>query len=182
MKVYEYIPRYTYQDYALWEGNWELIYGFPHAISPSPTNKHQYVSLALASELFFRLNKKDSGCNNCRVYQDLDWIIADDTVVRPDIMIVCGEMKGDFLTFPPMLVVEIISPSSSLRDKNIKYQLYEEQQVKYYLLLNPKNKTIEIFELVNGEYVQRDTINSFELHSNCELAFDIPAFVQQLNF
>jgi hypothetical protein len=35
------IPRYTYEDYKLWEGDWELIKGYPYAMSPSPKRKHQ---------------------------------------------------------------------------------------------------------------------------------------------
>jgi Putative restriction endonuclease len=35
------IPRYTYNDYKQWEGQWELIYGYPCAMSPSATNLYE---------------------------------------------------------------------------------------------------------------------------------------------
>ena len=98
MKAYEHIPRYTYSDYAQWEGNWELINGYPHAMSPSPARKHQFVCTELVVNIHTTL-KKETNCGDCFVYQELDWIISDDTTVRPDIMIVCGKIEGDFLTF-----------------------------------------------------------------------------------
>lgn len=180
MKVYEYIPRYTYSDYAKWEGHWELIYGYPHAMSPSPNRKHQFVSLELAAEIRSSLKGNTKECGHCKVYQDLDWIITEDTVVRPDIMVVCGKMEGDFLTFAPVLVIEIISPSSLLRDKNVKHQVYGNSGVKYYAIVNPKNKTTEIFELVNGEYIPQNTLGQFALHNDCVLNFNISSFVQEL--
>ena len=33
-KAHEYLPHYTYEDYCMWEGNWELIDGIPYAMSP----------------------------------------------------------------------------------------------------------------------------------------------------
>lgn len=44
----QHIPRYSYADYAQWEGNWELINGYPHAMSPSPALKHQRTSNAVS--------------------------------------------------------------------------------------------------------------------------------------
>ena len=40
----EYLPNYTYDDYVLWEGNWELIDGIPYAMSPAPTVTHQEIN------------------------------------------------------------------------------------------------------------------------------------------
>ncbi len=179
MKAFEYIPRYTYKDYALWEGHWELIDGHPHSMSPSPLKQHQRVGKKLLGVLD-ELLETGGACKDCEVFYELDWIISDDTTVRPDLMIVCGDMKENFLTFPPTLIIEILSKATSLKDRHIKHKLYETQGVKFYLLVNPDTKTTEIFELINGAYVPNDTISRFALHGNCELAFDIPAFVQGL--
>ena len=60
------LPYYTYQDYVHWEGKWELIEGFPYAMSPAPIPKHQIVSLSIASE--FRSALK--ACKDCKaIYQ-----------------------------------------------------------------------------------------------------------------
>ena len=51
----------------------------------------------------------------------MDWIVSNDTVVRPDCMIVCGEMKKQgHVTIPPILVLEVASNSTRLRDRNTK--------------------------------------------------------------
>jgi len=38
------IPHYTYDDYKLWSGEWELIYGVAYAMSPAPMIEHQSIS------------------------------------------------------------------------------------------------------------------------------------------
>ena len=40
----ENLPHYTIQEYKKWEGNWELIYGIPYAMSPASVNKHQLLT------------------------------------------------------------------------------------------------------------------------------------------
>ena len=180
MKAFDYIPLYTYQDYLLWEGDWELIHGYPHAMSPSPVRKHQWI----AGQIGYELNKvfeKNLACKDCKVYSELDWIVNDSTVVRPDVMIVCGEFKDDFLKFPPVLIVEILSKNTSMKDKNIKYKLYESQQVKYYILVNPDSQTCEIFEWKSGEYVAADNCTNFSFHADCKVEWDITTFISQLN-
>ena len=46
------IETYTYEDYKLWKGDWELVNGLPLAMSPSPTREHQKLSMAMSSALF----------------------------------------------------------------------------------------------------------------------------------
>ena len=45
------LPNYCYEDYKRWEGNWELIYGVPYAMSPAPLIKHQRISNNIAWQL-----------------------------------------------------------------------------------------------------------------------------------
>ena len=77
---------------------------------------------------------------SCETYYELDWIVNDNTVVRPDCMVVCGDFKEDFLTFPPQLILEISSPNTRLRDRNTKFSLYEMYGVKYYLIADCDKK------------------------------------------
>ena len=51
MLTTEYIPRYTIEDYRLWEGNWELIEGILFAMTPSPVGKHQKVAVRISQIL-----------------------------------------------------------------------------------------------------------------------------------
>lgn len=165
------IPHYTYQDYKYWEGNWELISGIPHAMSPSPVWQHQDIT----GNIFFQLKSKLSECpSKCKALIELDWIVSEDTVVRPDISITCEAIEGKFLTNAPELIFEVLSPSTVLKDKNTKYELYQLNKVKYYILIDPENKTFEIFELNNDVYKKiNDPIKKFEFHiNNCNILFD----------
>jgi hypothetical protein len=72
----KYTPHYTYNDYLLWEGKWELIEGLPCSMSPSPNYSHQKV----ASELLYLFTAALKKCNHGTALQPFDWKIKDDTV------------------------------------------------------------------------------------------------------
>jgi Uma2 family endonuclease len=162
------IPRYTYGDYKLWEGNWELIKGYPYAMSPSPNRKHQGIGKNLISYFDKSLSETTIDCN-CEVFYELDWIMNEETVVRPDIMIICGKFETDFLTFAPTLIVEISSGSTKMKDRNTKFRLYESAGVKYYLIADTEKETVEIFELIENQYKQNDTLQLFQLTNSCSI-------------
>ncbi|MEP7107100.1 MAG: Uma2 family endonuclease [Ferruginibacter sp.] len=163
--------RYTYQDYLLWKGDWELVNGYPYAMAPSPNRSHQWFSSIFIQHANNKLDKT-SFKRNCHTYSELDWIIDENSVVRPDCMIVCGNFTDDFLTFPPVLIVEISSRKTKLRDRNTKYNLYELQGVKYYLVADTEKRSVEVFELINGIYAAKNDIQ-FQLTPECVIDFDV---------
>ncbi|MFP5042247.1 Uma2 family endonuclease [Parasediminibacterium sp. JCM 36343] len=115
--------KYTYSDYLGWEGRWELINGHPIDISPSPVPLHQVIAENIAYE--FGKAIREAKCKHCKVVQALDYKISEETVICPDVLIMCKPAKKKFLDFSPSLVVEILSPSTALRDRNIKFNIYE---------------------------------------------------------
>lgn len=145
----KYRPHYTYDDYCEWEGRWELIEGIPYAMSPLPVPEHQLVCGNLFINFQLTLSKT---CKKCKVYLPLDWKISENTVVQPDILIVCKKVEKKFLDFPPVLTVEVLSPSTALKDRNEKMEIYEAQGVKYYLIIDAQFKKIEIYQLINNRY------------------------------
>lgn len=144
----KYRPHYTYDDYCQWEGNWELIEGMPYAMSPAPVPEHQRVSLMLS----IRFENALTNCKKCKVFPPLDWKIGEDTIVQPDILIVCNAINKKFLDFPPVLVVEILSPSTASKDRGEKMELYQSQGVKFYLIIDAQFKKIEIYQLINNQF------------------------------
>ncbi|MDB5197636.1 MAG: hypothetical protein JWP88_2007 [Flaviaesturariibacter sp.] len=160
------LPHYTYEDWVQWEGRWELLEGHPIAMSPSPVPKHQRVAAEIITE--FILTLRQSGCKSCRVYPDMDFKIANDTILVPDILIVCGEINSKILDFAPALIVEILSPSTALRDRNTKYQLYEREGVKYYLIVDVEKETVEINHLSSAGYTLQTNIR-FDLEEGCSI-------------
>ena len=172
--AHKYLPHYTYNDYCLWEGNWELIDGIPYAMSPAPTLKHQLVNGNLYSAFKDALKK---GCGKCKAYIPIDWKVKENTIVQPDLSIVCGEGNKKFLDYPPILVAEILSPSTALKDRNLKKEIYASQAVKYYLILDPAFNKIEIYEIINGLYSPiaispKNFIFTFEDGCSAEVNFE----------
>ena len=160
------LPHYTYADYLFWEGKWELIDGFPIARSPSPLPKHQRIAASLRSAFTVVLKN----CKKCHAYEPVDYKIADDIILQPEILVVCEEITKKYLDFTPVLVVEILSPSTALRDRHTKFDIYEQQGVGYYLIVDPEKNVAEIYQLINNKYLLQDTKDdsyNFIFDSDC---------------
>lgn len=164
------VPRYTYNDYKNWKEDWELVNGYPFQLLPSASFKHSRTHGSLIYQSKLALNKNNENCN-CSVFPELDWKINDDTVVRPDIMIVCGDPKADYLEFPPALIIEILSPHNLKTDRVIKFDLYQENGVQFYLMIDPLKEKVEVFELLDNKYKQVEKSN-FQIDKNCAIEFD----------
>jgi Uma2 family endonuclease len=167
------IPHYTYDDYLHWEGRWELIEGHPIAMSPLPIPNHQRITIEIASVFLSALKK--GGCKECKVYDPLDYKIKEDTIIQPDVLIVCNKINKPFLDFPPALVVEVLSPSTAMRDRHTKYEIYQQQRVKYYLIVDLDKNAVEIYALTDGVYALESpgTENEFEFFLDDECAIKV---------
>ena len=154
--AYRILPYYTYEDYCRWEGQWELIEGIPYAMSPAPRPEHQAVATNIAAE--FRAAIKQAHCH-CRVYQPIDYKIADDTVLNPDLLVVCKPITKAFLDFPPALVAEILSPATALKDRHTKFDIYQQQRIPYYLMVDVDTKEVEVYHLSNDNLYRKQIID-----------------------
>ena len=140
---------FTYADYRDWElaegERYELIYGEAFAMA-APGERHQLV----LGELFAQFHAYLKG-KPCKVfpapydvrlfYREDD---CDDTVVQPDITVVCDEKKrgGEGCRGAPDLVVEILSPSNSASEMGRKFRLYRNAGVREYWVLSPEDKVL----------------------------------------
>ncbi|MEA3512402.1 MAG: Uma2 family endonuclease [Campylobacterota bacterium] len=167
----EDLPRYDYDDYKIWEGRWELIDGIAYAMAPSPIDIHQDVSGNIHIELKSLLKK----CKNCKASLAVDWKISNETVVCPDNSIVCNKEKTNFIETVPEVIFEVLSPSTKKKDRTIKYNIFQEQGVKYYILVEPKGSFAEVYKLINGYYKLEgeftDENYTFEV-DDCEINFE----------
>ena len=149
--------RYTYADYCTWgdDERWELIDGAPYAMSPAPTWTHQAVSSNLHGQLFNFLKGKPYKVFAAPFDIRLNADTADDTVVQPDLVIVCDksklEDKGGCKGAPDM-VVEILSPSTARCDKTKKFRLYQKSGIREYWIVDPDSRTVSVHVLENGKY------------------------------
>jgi Uma2 family endonuclease len=152
--------KYSYADYLTWELNErvELIRGWIYKMSPAPRRKHQRASFKLTLTLG---NFLDS-CN-CQVYEaPFDVRLKKNkgsdseinTVVQPDISVFCDLSRLDDRggIGAPDLIVEITSDSTMKKDYNEKFNIYEENGVREYWIVNPDSQCVEIFKLENEKY------------------------------
>lgn len=161
------LPNYTYDDYLLWEGEWEIIDGIPYAMSPMASPRHQWIAGQIHTA--FENEIRIKSCN-CRVYQPIDLKIDEATVVHPDLLIVCKPIEKQFLDFPPDLVVEILSPSTRLKDQVTKLALYQDFGIRYYLIVDPETNTITYYELINEKYQKMKKPSVFEVGDGCSIS------------
>lgn len=155
--------KYSYADYLTWKFDQtvELIRGH---ITPmaAPSRKHQGISwqLTMSVGTTFKhqrckayaapfdvrlLDKSKSKKANANVY----------TVIQPDICIICDEKKLDDkgCIGAPDLVIEILSPGNSKKEMRTKKQLYEENGIREYWIIDPERETVHQFVLEdNGLY------------------------------
>ena len=117
----------------------ELIDGIV-MMSPRPSIKHQKINGNLHMALWHTLKKK-----NCVPILEADLIVQEQNFV-PDLMVVCDEGLDDMTHYdkPPLIVVEIISPSSGSRDYFVKRRSYKEIGVQEYWIVSPEEKCIMV--------------------------------------
>ena len=146
---------YTYADYRVWDDNdrWELVDGVAYAMAP-PLIRHQRISTLLCAQLSSFLEDKP-----CEVIAApgvrLNAETSDNTVLIPDIAVVCDNSKIDKETIigAPDLVIEILSPSTARFDILTKFRKYQTAQVREYWVVDPELDTVTIHCLENGKYV-----------------------------
>jgi Uma2 family endonuclease len=143
-----HLPHYTYSDYKQWEGRWELINGVPYAMSPLPSLNHQRASSNIDVHLKNLLRK----CNRCEAFIPIDWKVSEDTVVQPDNVVLCYKAGGNFITKAPTLIFEILSASTGPKDRHDKFELYEMNKVKYYVMVDMDKRICEVYELKKNRY------------------------------
>ncbi len=119
-------------------------------VSPGPELRHQTVQSEILRLLF-------SSCPDDLfvLATPTDIVLADDTVVQPDALVVRrADLVGRRLTATPQLVVEILSPSTRLIDLNLKKARYERAGVPSYWVVDPGPPRLIAWEMRAGSYVE----------------------------
>lgn len=173
--------QYTFADCLTWEENEriEIIDGEAVMMAP-PSRVHQEISGALFAQLYNFLEGK-----KCRVYaapfavrlfeRDGEAPENVDTVVEPDISVVCDTDKLDNhgCKGAPDLVIEILSPSTRRHDRLVKLGLYQRAGVREYWIVNPEEKTVQVFtqdgsgSLRITEEYERDGVAKVNVLNGC---------------
>lgn len=155
---------YTFADVLAWDESEraELIDGEPVLLA-TPLREHQRVS----GEIFAQIHSFLKG-KPCQVYhapfsvrpfaRKEDRPEDVDTVLEPDITVVCDPEKLDKYGCrgAPDWIVEILSDSTQRHDRFVKYRLYEQAGVREYWIVDPEKQTVQVFRLEEGRYAAVD--------------------------
>lgn len=143
---------FTYRDYLTWpeDERWEIISGEAYAMTPAPTIRHQEISLYISS--MFAQFFKGRECKP--FYAPTDVVFDEQNVVQPDLLVVCDKNKitESNIKGAPDLIVEILSPSTAVKDKREKKTLYERFGVREYVIVYPVEELVERLVLIDGHY------------------------------
>ncbi len=150
---------YTYSEYLSWtfKDRVELIRGYIRKMSPAPSWKHQDISASTYSSF-----KDNFVKNDCKVfYAPLDVVLPipsekkNTTVVQPDVCVLCDLAKLDDhgIVGTPDLIVEILSLGNTKHDLDTKYELYQEASLPEYWIVNPMERNVIVYTLINGEFL-----------------------------
>lgn len=152
---------YTYQDYMTWkfQERVELFKGVIAKMSPAPNRRHQEISGFLANSIYSHLMGQ-----TCRAYTapfDVRLPVSSkkgktDTVVQPDICVVCdlSILDEQGCNGAPSLVIEILSPGNSVREMKDKFELYEQSQIPEYWIVDPQKESVIIYSLnTQNQYI-----------------------------
>ncbi len=138
----------TYDDFLLFPDDGqrhELIEG-EHYVTPSPSTRHQILSLRLTEGLLFYQRAHPGGQ---LFYTPLDCYMTIFDIVEPDLLFVAQDQL-DIITKKhvrgaPALVVEILSPSTRAVDRQNKLVLYDREGVREYWPVDPEADVLTVF-------------------------------------
>lgn len=139
-----------------WE---ELIDGKLVAMSPPAGFNHNTVR----DNLSFLVRRYLWG-KPCRACNDgMAVYLTEKDYFIPDFMVVCdrSKLRPDGVHGAPDMVVEVLSPSTSRRDRMYKKDLYEQSGVREYWIVSPAEKMIEQYVLEDNRLFLRDVYHQY---------------------
>ncbi|MBI4012940.1 MAG: Uma2 family endonuclease [Candidatus Rokubacteria bacterium] len=145
----------TYKEYEALpaDGRRYEIHEGELSVTPAPSPRHQRI-LGNLNEIL-RQHVKTRGIGEV-LLSPIDCILSDTSVVQPD-LVYLDSSRLSFISDrgiegAPTLVVEIVSPSTTLIDRSTKSQLYARYGVPYYWVVDPEGRSIEAHTLSEGGY------------------------------
>jgi len=145
----------TYSDYVLLPDDgkrYEIVEGELY-MTPAPMTRHQLLVSRLNHLLVAYLEARPIGV---AFPAPCDVLLSDHDIVQPDLLVVLeggtARITEKNVQGPPDLVIEILSPGTAARDRDLKRKRYEHFGVREYWLVDPDLNTVEILRLESGQY------------------------------
>lgn len=121
-------------------------------MAPSPVPDHSHIDRMLTHFMLAHILEHDLG----KLFGNVDTVFNQHNVRRPDIIFFAKDrlhLVGEkAMEGPPDLCVEIVSPSSAVIDREVKYKLYQDGGVAHYWIVDPQQRSFEAFTLIDGAY------------------------------
>ncbi|MCP9462936.1 MAG: Uma2 family endonuclease [Nitrospira sp.] len=147
----------TYHDYLLLPDDgkrYEIIDG-DLFMTPAPVTRHQTIAMRLSHLLMTYLESHPVGIV---LAAPCDVVLSEVDVVQPDLLLIrhdsAARITEKNIQGPPDIIIEILSPGTATRDRDLKRKRYEHFGVQEYWLVDPDQNTLEILALKNGQYVE----------------------------
>jgi len=133
---------------------WERIDGVIYDMTPPPSSQHQAIVGNLYGEFYTYLKGRQ-----CKAFPAPFGVWLDDAndiYVEPDITVVCDQSKilKKGCVGAPDLVVEVVSPSTALKDKRVKLKRYRLSGVREYWIVDPFNQIVEVYKLSENVFTE----------------------------
>ena len=149
------ISRMSLEEFLRWDDGtdtrYELIDGFPVAMAP-PAEAHRILAVRLVSWIDAAL----AGRRPCNAQIEPGVVRPDraDSYYVPDIAVTCEPNEpGRQAMVDPILVVEILSPSTERSDRRLKLPAYQAiQTVREVLLIDADSQHAELYRRENKHW------------------------------
>ncbi len=167
--------RYSYADYLTWvfDDRVELFKGWVKKMSPAPNMSHQRISMNLAGTIWHYLEGRAyftfTAPFDLRLIETLrskgvKYPASIYTVVQPDICVICDQTKLDEkgCMGAPDWIIEIVSPGNTKKEIDDKFEIYQENGVREYWIVQPTDETVTVFDLADEKYGFRKIYNNVD--------------------
>jgi len=136
-------------------------------MAPAPVPKHQLTSAHLYDTV------KAIAPGGTIIFAPIDVYFTETDVVQPDLLWIAPEgqckIGEKYLSGAPDLIVEVLSPSTALRDKQGKFRLYEKHGVREYWIIEPTAQYIEVWVRADEKFTLHGVFGAGETFTSIVL-------------
>jgi Uma2 family endonuclease len=147
------------------DGNRYEILDGALVVTPPPGLVHQIV----AGNLFHLLDDGARTKGLRAIFAPFAWRIGPGQVPEADLMVVSLQYVGErAVERPPLLVVEILSPTGRDRDLFEKRRIYGNGGAEWYWLVDPDEPSLTVLRLTGAEYGEDARVVGDEAYASDE--------------